>query len=219
VVQELTKQVKLLSSANREIVDAVIGYHDAVKMVARMPNYQEVIDGYNQQNEQLWDRYNLCKSLLELGIQQQERLATINELKVQMAADLEKQEMLQKYIMDASSYYTQSVTKTASEYLKQINGRYRSISLMENEFFVTVQQEDLAVNMIPILQLSSGERTMCAIALLFAIHNLMVPELPLLFDETFRALDHENLLQVQKFLRNQSAQIFVITHDQQWEEF
>ena len=66
--------------------------------------------------------------------------------------------------------------------------------------------------------MSNGEKTMVALALLIAIHNLFTPDIPLLFDETFSALDHENLLQVQKFLSKQDFQIFVITHDMTWEE-
>ena len=107
----------------------------------------------------------------------------------------------------------------ASGYLSSINSRYKQICLYEKNFYVIVEDEELALHMLPVARLSNGEKTMCALSLLFSIHNLLVPELPLLFDETFSALDRENLYQIQQFLSKQKSQIFIITHDKQWQEF
>lgn len=217
-IEKLKQQLKLLEN-NKELVEALLELESQKSIVNKCPNYKEIIEGYNEENNKLWEEFSKVQKEYSLALKQQEELKEINELKSENDSYKEKLSVLKEYVESASVHYTNEIMGKATQYLSSINSRYKQICLFEGSFHVVVEDENFALNMLPIVRLSSGEKTMCALSLLFAVHNVIVPELPLLFDETFSALDMENLAQIQRFLRNQDSQIFIITHDKNWNEF
>lgn len=212
-------QLALIDKFSEEDVNLYVEYLKLESSIQRCPNYDTIIKENDEQNNKLWDKFDKLQKDYAKAIKQQQDLKHINELRKEVASCKDKLSLLDEYVEDASNYYTSKLMEKASQYLNLINNRYKQICLYEGSFSVMVEQEDLALNLLPVARLSGGEKTMCALSLLFAVHNLIVPEISLLFDETFSALDAENLEQVQRFLRTQKTQIFVITHDKNWQEF
>ena len=216
-INELKEKISFIEKYDLELINA---YNDKIKLessINSMPNYQEVIDKYDEHNNELWDKVDSLQQRLTKSLIQDEKLKEINELKKVIESDADKLSIVQKYIEDAKNYYTSEILNKSSKYLMSINTRYKQISIYENEFCVFVENENGVVDLVSVQLLSKGEKTMVALALLFSIHSLFVPELPLLFDETFVALDNENLSKVQSFLNSRKdVQMFIITHDLSW---
>lgn len=217
-IEDLRNQLNLLSN-DQKVMEAIVEIESQRSILNKCPNYKEIIESYNAENDALWNEFENVQKQYALALKQQEELKEINELKVKVTDYKEKLNVLNEYTQNAGAYYTNKIMEKATQYLSSINSRYKQICLFEGSFHVVVEDANFALNMLPIVRLSSGEKTICALSLLFAVHNVIVPELPLLFDETFSALDVENLEQIQRFLRKQSAQIFIITHDKNWNEF
>ena len=219
-IEMYKEQLKFINSLTDDCVKTIMEINSLKNIVSKCPDYEEIIESYNEENNKLWAEFDRIQKQYGLALKQQEELKEINALKETVRDQKEKLNVINEYLEKASAYYTNQIMEKASEYLSNINNRYKQICLYENNFNVVVEDESHVLNLLPVARLSSGEKTMCALSLLFSIHNLLVPELPLLFDETFASLDRENLEQVQKFLHKQrNTQIFVITHDKNWEEF
>lgn len=220
-IDSLQKDINFIECNDLEIMNAIIDAENLNRTINKCKNYDEIIESYNEENNKNWDIFEKLQKQYSLAQKQQEELKHINTLKEKVVDYKEKINVIDKYIEDASDYYNNEIKQRASLYLSSINSRYQGIDVYEGVFQVIVQPEDISnpTLLLPVARLSKGEKTMCALSLLFAIHDLLVPELPLLFDETFSALDQENLEQVQRFLSNQKTQIFVITHDLKWNEF
>lgn len=190
-----------------------------LQQVEACKNYLEIIEKYDGERNKLWAELESAQRDHQRALLQQEKIKEINQLKADVEAAIQKRNAIDGYVKDAKQKLTRNIMDKASEYMGNINDRYKQIALTDDGFVVVVEDETFTLNIIPVAQLSSGERTMLALSLVFAMHHLLTPELPLLFDETFSALDRENLEQVQDFLKKQDGQIFIITHDQNWREF
>ena len=215
----LKQQLDLLDSSDIETVNFIIDYYNNMNIYNRCKNFKEIIENYNENNDKLWNDFNKLQKDYSIALKQQEELKNIQNMRSIVEENKKKIVLINNYIDNFTNYYTNEFMNKASGYLSSINSRYKQICLYEKNFYVIVEDEELALHMLPVARLSNGEKTMCALSLLFSIHNLLVPELPLLFDETFSALDRENLYQIQQFLSKQKSQIFIITHDKQWQEF
>lgn len=220
-IKELEENITFVESMNKTIVDAILEIESQKIIVNKCKNYQEIIDSYDENNNKLWEEFQKVQKDLAIAMKQQEQLKHINELKAEVENDREKLNFVKDYIEKSSIYHTNQLLSKASSYLSSINTRYKQICLYENSFYVVVENaETFALDLLPVARLSNGEKTMCALSLIFAMHNIITPQLPLIFDESFSALDSDNLNQVKRFLRRQSqTQIFVITHDTTWVEF
>lgn len=217
-IKKLQDQLKLLEY-DRTAVESVIEMEAQTNILNRCKNYKQIIDSYNEDNNKLWADFERAQKDYALALKQQEQLKEINQLRLDVEQFKIKLDVLNSYVKEASTYYTNKIMEKASQYFHNMNNRYKQVCMYEGAFHVVVEQADFSLNLLPAVRLSSGEKTMCALSLLMAIRNIVVPELPLLFDETFAALDDENLEQVQKFLRGQQCQIMIITHHQNWNEF
>lgn len=218
-INEYKEQLKLLNNFTLDDINLIIEMYEYEKKINSCPNYKEIINNYNEENEKLWKEFEELQEKYNKALKQQEDLKKVEELKSKLIEAREKKELINNYVKDATNYYTSNLLNKATQYFQTINSRYKQICMYDGAFHVVVEDENLSLNLLPIARLSNGEKTMYALSLLFAIHNMLAPELPLLFDETFAALDRENLEQVQKFLKQQDTQIFVITHDKNWNEF
>lgn len=219
-IKELEGILKLLNK-DQKYVNNILELENQKVILNKCPNYKEVIDNYNEESIKKWNEFERLQKEYSLALKQQEKLKEINELKEKVTDYKEKMNVINNYISDASVYYTEKILEKASQYISNINDRYKQIFLYEGSFHVLTENADtFALNLLPVSRLSSGEKTICSLSLLFAIHNLLVPDLPLLFDETFSSLDKENLDRTQNFLRKQfDTQIFIITHNTEWKEF
>jgi DNA repair exonuclease SbcCD ATPase subunit len=188
-----------------------------VRKINLSRDYKEIIKNENNIINDRWKELeSLQKNLVTLKLQEQAQ-ESIRNLQDKIDTCADKISVINDYVKKANVYFTNQVIERASKYMNQINQRYQQIGIISNAFNVAVTDSDFNMNIENVIQLSSGEKTIFALSMLFAVHDLMAPELPLLFDETFSALDQENLSEIQKFLLNQNSQIFIITHDLSWQ--
>lgn len=219
MIKQLSDEIALAKRYDPDMMQKLSQWVDCMTVVNSCSNYETLIQEYDAENSQNWDRFNVLQVQYAKAVAQRERANEIQKLKIENKQSSEKLEVISQWIRDASSYYVRSITEKASDYLRSMNGRYFGIHEYEGSFQVEVMDENLAINLVPVSRLSNGEKTMCSLSLLFAVHSVMLPDLPLLFDETFSALDHENLHAIQSFLKKvKGTQIFVITHDMSWQE-
>ena len=219
LIQDLKNKLSYLN-IDESLIVLNEQYEMNQKIVDSCPDYLNILEKFDSKNNDLWDQFNSLQRDYAEAVRQQKELEIINEQKALKSDYQSRLEWVDSWIKNATEYYTKQILIKSSEYLNNINSRYQQILLDDNVFSVIMYTSDgqdlIGVN---IAQMSNGEKTIVALAMMFAIHNVILPEMPLLFDETFSALDRENLSQVQKFLNKQNNQIFVITHDKQWEEF
>ena len=218
-IESLRKDLEVAGSCTPERVQLYEQWQDAQRALNACLNWKETLDEFDQENSKLWEEFNRLQSQRTLAERQAEGLKRIEGLRADILDWKCKMEVVKEWVEEATQSYTEQLMAKAGQYLANINNRYKQIAIYGKEFVVVVENEDFALNMLPVSRLSNGEKTMVALSLLFAIHNIFVPDIPLLFDETFVALDRENLEEVQRFLSLQKTQIFVITHDQTWQEF
>lgn len=221
LIKELKDAKEFLSKYDKNILTVYIKNKDLNQIISKCPNFEEIIKKNNTENEKLWKEFDNLNNLLGKAKIQQEKIKEIKELEKQNIQYKDYILVLKDYIRKATNYFTYRITNKASMSLLSMNNRYKKILLTEDGFKVAVLNENTgALEALSVHRLSSGEKTICALSLLLAVHDILVPELPLIFDETFAALDSDNLNQVKKFLnRQKETQIFIITHDQTWEEF
>ena len=221
LIFELNKAKEFLTKYDKKVLEIYNRNKLLNSVIAICPNYEEIIKKHNNENEKLWKEFDELNNQLGKAKIQQEKLKEIKELEKENSQLRDYITILKDYIHKATNYFSYKILNEASISLKSMNNRYKKIVLTDDGFQVIVLNEnDGSSNLLSVNRLSSGEKTICALSLLFAIHNILVPELPLIFDETFAALDSDNLEQVKRFLNKQKdTQIFIITHDQTWEEF
>ena len=70
------------------------------------------------------------------------------------------------------------------------------------------------LSILPVQSLSNGEKTCAALALILAIRDLFMPELPLIMDESFVNLDADNLAAVKTIINNDTNQWIIVSHDE-----
>ena len=186
------------------------------KTISDCPNWKEVLDRYDADNESKWNKYRELQGTLERINRNNQNLKRIKQIDADVADATEKGIFLSDYVKQSTSYWTNSILERASGTLQTVNGRYQQAVLYENNLHILVEDERHSLTLLPVQRLSNGEKTLVALSILFAIHSLFVPEIPLLFDEAFSALDKENLAVVQTLIRNHNGQIFIITHDGSW---
>lgn len=193
-------------------------YYKVKEKAESFKDYDEYINSYEENIEEKWQELRTLRSKekqYESDILEQKNyfklLDDIDELQG------EKEAILQ-YISDAIEYYSSSIEKIASEYIKELNPRYGSLFIDSGEYFVTVMSNDMQeVNILPVYSLSGGEKTIVAFSIILAAHDLSFPGMPLLFDESFSAMDRENIESLQTFLEHKiNCQTFIITHDKSW---
>ena len=180
--------------------------------------------------------------LLENGLTQLRRLGPINPLAAQEYRDLEKRHTfladqmadvessrseLRKVISALESEirvrFDQAFTEVASAYERYFEvlfpggrGRIRLVDLEDSQSGVTIDAQPLGKKVSAMTLLSGGERSLAALAFLFAIFEAR-PSPFYVLDEVEAALDDANL---RRFLRvvdefRGRAQLIIITHQQQ----
>ena len=96
-----------------------------------------------------------------------------------------------------------------------INTRYIDLFIENGIYKAKLWDKDFTrLAILPVQSLSNGEKTCAALALILAIRDLFMPELPLIMDESFVNLDADNLAAVKAIIRKDTNQWIVVSHDE-----
>lgn len=216
VIADLKQKITFKESIDKTMVDKSEEYYQLERDSQRMPNYQEVIDSYNKENDLLWD------SLQELNRERDNILRNKNAsdrkavLEKQVERDKKKVNFLRDYLDKSTEYYTRALLEKSNEILNGINKNYTNLSISSED---NALQVDVRGSTLLVSQLSRGERTMVAMSLIYSIRDIFTPNMPLIFDESFASLSEENNLGVINFIKDSDEQLFIISHSVQWTEY
>lgn len=217
MIKSIEDRIAIIDSAKPEDIAMSIEYKRLKERVASCPDWKSILNKIDKKNEQLWIQFDkLNKEIQELG--------KIADLKKSLIEEQTKSEniskrvnMISAYIKHASEHYSKALTKEASNILSSISSRYDSIFLDEGSYKVSVISSDMKnISLLPAIQLSNGEKTLIGASLILAAHKLFFSGVSLLFDESFSALDKENIMELKKYFSKVGHQIFIITHDNRW---
>lgn len=214
----LTKQLDLLKYKEKDIRDN-LQYNKLSSTVKSCPNFKEIIDNYDEENNNLWKELEELESESKMLNKELENHSLYIKEKKKFEEAKKKLSIPQEYITKASSYYSHTMTENASEILCSLNSEYDQIFLDEDEkeYKITkIDERENTINLLSAVQLSGGERTLIGISLILSAHSLFFPNIPLLFDESFSALDRENISALKSYFKAQNFQTFIITHDKYW---
>ena len=185
--------------------------------VDRCPNFDEVIESYKKDNSKIWDKIDSLeaeKKNLERSVEIYKEYCKEKQKYIDLS---ERVDVINEYITDASVYFSKTITSKASEILYKLNQRYQQLYLDGDEYKVAVMNNETnTVDILSAAMLSSGEKTFVSISLILAVHELFFNTIPLMFDESFSALDSENIESLKKLFKNCDYQTFIITHDKTW---
>ena len=217
-IKDINNKLSLLSY-NPKIIEDNIKFNQLSNIVSKCPNFEDIINNYNADNNKLWDELdNLEKEQKKLLKQKEECINYIKE-KENQENTREKLKVVQNYISDASEYYSNSMTENGSIILNKLSPKFDKIFLDEGEYKIIKVDESLNnMELLSAAQLSGGERTLVGISLILAAHSLFFPDIPLLFDESFSALDREHISALKMYFKENNFQLFIITHDNFWLE-
>lgn len=217
-ILELTNNISYLEKWENKI-EHFKEILSARQKINECKNWKEILSKYNSESENNWKEYKNLQDILRKINENEQNLKIIKELKSNVEDYNNKLLVLNAYIKDTNDNLTNSILQNTTDIITKINSRYKQVVCWENNFYVMVEDENLVLNLLPIQRLSNGEKTIISLAILLSVHKLFVPEIPLLFDEAFSALDRENLSVVKNIIKNHNGQIFVITHDNSWNYF
>lgn len=217
-IERLKGYLELLLN-DPEQIENNIKYKKLKAQVNYCKNFEEIINNYNEENNRLWEELERIENEKEDLDKQNRKYDNLLKEKEKLETAKKKMEAVQQYISDAGEYYSRAMTENGSDILCELNSKYDQIFLDENQYNVTkVEEEEGTINLLSAAQLSSGERTLVGISLILSAHNLFFPDIPLLFDESFSALDRENIAALKEYFRKNKFQVFIITHDKFWVE-
>lgn len=177
-------------------------------------DYEKIIASYNEANNEAWDRLNSLTHEKEKATRAEEAQKHKADLLQEVADAKEKSEFIHTYITKATEAYTEKLLNMSAEILERINPTYTGIKLEDEDMLVMVRGEWLYV-----WQLSRGEKTMVALALVYTIRELFANEMPLIFDESFASLSSQNAYKVIDFISHTQQQIIVVSHSKDWIEY
>ena len=178
-------------------------------------DFNTIINNYSEETNKLYAEYEQKKSNYT---NLDKDLAKINEL-LQATQDYDKAKMCiqitEEYIKQAKEYYADEIVKNAANTVKTINTRYVDLFVENGVYKAKIWDKDFTkLSVLPVQSLSSGEKTCAALALILAIRDLFMPELPLIMDESFVNLDANNLNAVNTIIRNDKNQWIIVSHDE-----
>lgn len=207
----LEEKLKYKESLSEELIKQSESLIKLTNEVKAMPNYQEVIDNYNSENEKMWETFDALNQEKEIAIRSKDTLERINELDKKIKDCKEKRDFVKNYLDKATESLTVSLFNESTKILNNLNDDYSEISISpdDNSIQVVVRGKQLSLN-----QLSRGEKTMVALALIYTIRDIFCPGIPLIFDESFSGLSKNNNDQVIDFIKDSYEQLFIISHNQ-----
>lgn len=222
LVKKLELTIELLEKYNYEDINLMSDYYRIKEQVKdyNKDKLEKIVNEYNKKNELLWDEYDNLNRLRQKLEKDHHIFVGYTKHKAKLEEISSNLEIINSYINDANNYYSQTVTDEASKILSKLNGRYDQIYLEDKKYYVSVIGADMStLNLLNVFSASSGERTLISISIILAAQKLFFPNIPLLFDESFSALDKENVSSLKELFNKEfNNQIFIITHDKYWTE-
>ena len=120
-----------------------------------------------------------------------------------------------EFIKDIKEYYADEIINKAATLVQTINTRYVDLFMENGIYKAKIWDKDFTkLSILPVQSLSNGEKTCAALALILAIRDLFMPELPLIMDESFVNLDADNLAAVKTIINNDTNQWIIVSHDE-----
>ena len=176
-------------------------------------DWKSVLDNFNEERNEIIKQRNAKKEEYErLKVE----LAEVTELlKVQKEYDNAKEciEITEQYIDEAKAYYSNSIVTEASKKLNKINPRYEHLTVDDGVYKVLVYTEDFSnCSYLPVASLSAGEKTLISLCLILTVRDMFIPEVPLIFDESFAALDASNSRNIQELIQKDYGQWIIVSH-------
>ncbi len=219
LIERLEKTIEFIKKYTSEEISNAEIYWNNERIASQVPNFEEIIKTYDENSNLLWGELEKLENRRRILDIQKKEFKNYNKLKSEMQSLIERRNKVQEYITLASEYYSDNVTMRASEILNNLNPRYDQLYLEDGKYYVSVLGESMqTLSLSKVHKLSSGEKTLVAISIILAAHNLFFPDMPLLFDESFSSLDKENISSLKPLFKNSSFQTFIITHDKYWAE-
>lgn len=178
-------------------------------------DFESILSAYNKETNDLYEEYQTKKDMFETL---DKDFAKINEL-LEATKDYELNKScilaVDDFIKQAKEHYAKSIVKEAAATVKNINPRYDDLFIENGVYKVKIWDKDFTkLSVLPVQSLSNGEKTCAALALILAIRDLFMPELPLVMDESFVNLDAENLSAIKKIIMSDKNQWIVVSHDE-----
>lgn len=215
VIEELEAAMKFKQSYNSNLVEKSIRFHELEGSANRLPNYQEVIDSYNKENDLLWEKLEELNQERATVLRNQSAIDRVAELNETISDAKEKKAFIDDYLAKATEYYTSALIEKANGTINgfSVNGscKISSLGIEDNALTAVTKEGKLYVN-----QLSRGEKTVVALAMVFAIRDIFAPGTPLIFDESFAGLSEINNYSAINSIKGSQEQIFVVTHNTAW---
>lgn len=219
LIERLEKTIEFIKKYTSEEISNAEIYWNNERIASQVPNFEEIIKTYDENSNLLWGELEKLENRRRILDIQKKEFKNYNKLKSEMQSLIERRNKVQEYITLASEYYSDNVTIRASEILNNLNPRYDQLYLEDGKYYVSVLGESMqTLSLSKVHKLSSGEKTLVAISIILAAHNLFFPDMPLLFDESFSSLDKENISSLKPLFKNSGFQTFIITHDKYWTE-
>lgn len=219
LIERLEKTIEFIKKYTSEEISNAEIYWNNERIASQVPNFEEIIKTYDENSNLLWGELEKLENRRRILDIQKKEFKNYNKLKSEIQSLIERRNKVQEYITLASEYYSDNVTMRASEILNNLNPRYDQLYLEDGKYYVSVLGESMqTLSLSKVHKLSSGEKTLVAISIILAAHNLFFPDMPLLFDESFSSLDKENISSLKPLFKNSGFQTFIITHDKYWTE-
>lgn len=219
LIERLEKTIEFINKYTSEEISNAEIYWNNERIASQVPNFEEIIKTYDENSNLLWGELEKLENRRRILDIQKKEFKNYNKLKSEMQSLIKRRNKVQEYITLASEYYSDNVTMRASEILNNLNPRYDQLYLEDGKYYVSVLGESMqTLSLSKVHKLSSGEKTLVAISIILAAHNLFFPDMPLLFDESFSSLDKENISSLKPLFKNSGFQTFIITHDKYWTE-
>ncbi len=220
-LSETKEELGALSDAYEETRDYIASefglddpdgvHHERIPRATGLPKIEEIDSSIRalgsvnlkaeEEHSELTDRIDL------INLERQDILDAIDEIN-------KTKEIVEKEIQTRFVDTFNLVAESFSEVFKDLFGGGKgSLSLVEESFGVDVSAEPPGRRQKHLNLLSGGERSLCGIALIFAILSVR-PSPLIVLDEVDTALDEANVQRFGQFLRRYSkdTQFLVITH-------
>lgn len=178
-------------------------------------DFDTIINNYSTETNNLYTEYEQKKDTYSTL---DKDFGKINELlEATKSYELDKSciTITEEFIKQRKEYYAEEIIKTASDIVKSINTRYVDLFMENGIYKAKIWDKDFTkLSILPVQSLSNGEKTCAALALILAIRNLFMPDLPLIMDESFVNLDADNLNAVKEIIHKDKNQWIIVSHDE-----
>lgn len=210
-IENIKEQIAFKKQHTQAEIDQAKHWYELKSIFESCADFKTIIQNYQKKNDDLWKIKEDLQRELTLIVHNEEAIKRHGALEKQIKDDKTQKAFVQQYIDETTSTYTAILFSKANACLSSINPKYSNLCLVESELALNKENTQLFVS-----QLSRGEKTMCALALITTIRDMFTPDAPLIFDESFSALSSENTQGVIAYLADSFSQIFVVTHSSDW---